>query len=69
MNKEYLDNVYGRCIIDPCACLKTGCWMGVGCVNWRPDNFTGLEDMVARAREIKDRNDARASDTGKPVRK
>lgn len=50
--KNYLTDTYGKCVSNKCTCLKEG-WLGSDCPNWVPINLNSFEQMVEKAREIK----------------
>lgn len=49
---DYLHDTYGICAADKCKCLKSG-WYGRECPNWTPIGLNSFEEMIAKAREIK----------------
>mgnify|MGYP003334362177 CR=1 FL=1 len=58
-NKQYFQHFYGKCKLDPCACLHPtkprfdGAWVGTLCPDWVPfDNINTHEQLLQNARMI-----------------
>ena len=59
--KDYFQKYYGKCKLNPCACLDPkkprfgGRWVGTLCPDWQPlENIENYNDLINNMQKIKE---------------